>query len=607
MRTPSVFADHAERTTMPSPTQFPAPMTLAVLLGVAGVAVAQNALDHNLQRGPGSSRINPAAPKVDYRARNEDVTGTLAGGRSFRGNVGYRASGDFGGQVGADSLQRSLSFSAYSDPSLFNSPLRNEQFRMADGLGIYQYRRQYTALPLYTSVDQVGGLVEQQIRLDRSAAAIMTGNLYSTAVGQSQIGLVRDAEQGASIISASPLRGVRATPLEDPLFDANLTPYDRARVVEEARRGTLDPRTVGTAFRSPLAVQSEAQAERPAPTGLRGGRDERGPISNAVDTGRFEMGEPGRDPGYERIVERIFEQYADREDVELTADGEVMNDLRDRLEELRRNLRGELDGDFDVLGESLEQFIRPDPMLPGEMIDPTEESEIGDTAPETGSGTAIRLPGGTAPLPGLPGLPGIPEDDPREIDPALEVPPERLLSIEEMAEVLRHGRLVERLTEGERTRVQELIEEGQRLIGEGEYFRAERRFESALRIQTDHPMASAGIASAQIGAGLYMSAGLTLRNLFTDYPEMIDTRYAADLLPPRDRLERVAETARERIALDRDLGGYGLLLGFIGHQIGDDAMTSEGVASMRLERSTERLAELVEAIWIADDGDETGK
>jgi hypothetical protein len=88
---------------------------------------------------------------------------------------------------------------------------------------------------------------------------------------------------------------------------------------------------------------------------------------------------------------------------------------------------------------------------------------------------------------------------------------------------------------------------------------------------------------------------------------MIDTRYAADLLPSRDRLERVAETARERIALDRDLGGYGLLLGFIGHQIGDDAMTSEGVASMRLERSTERLAELVEAIWIADDGDETGK
>jgi hypothetical protein len=576
---------------------------LTGVLGLAGHAVAQNALDHNLQRGPGASRINPAAPRVDYRARNEDVTGTLAGGRSFRGNVGYRASGDFAGQVGADSLQRSLSFSAYSDPSLFNSPLRNEQFRMADGLGIYQYRRQYSALPLYTSVDQVGGLVEQQIRLDRSAAAIMTGNLYSTAVGQSQIGLVRDAERGAAIISASPLRGVRATPLEDPLFDANLTPYDRARVVEEARRGALDPNLVGTAFASPLAVRSERDADRPAPSGLRTGRDEQGPISGAVESTRFEAGEPGRDPGYERIVERIFEQYADREDVELTADGEVMNDLRDRLEELRRNLRGELDGDFDVLGDSLEEFIRPDPVLPGEMIDPDAGLEEDGDAPDTGGGRSVQLPGGTAPLPGLPNLPGTPPKDPREIEPTIEVPPERLLSIEEMAEVLRHGRLVERLTEGERTRVQELIEEGQRLVAEGEYFRAERRFESALRIQADHPMASAGIASAQLGAGLYLSAGLTLRNLFTDYPEMIDTRYAADLLPPRDRLQRVGEIARERIDLGRDLGGYGLVLAFIGHQIDDDSMAVDGIAAMRLDRTTERLAELVEAIWFGEDQD----
>lgn len=585
---------------MPLPTRTHMPILLAAVLGLADAAAAQNALDHNLQRGPGASRINPAAPKTDYRARNEDVTGTLAGGRSFRGNVGYRASGDFAGQVGADSLQRSLSFSAYSDPSLFNSPLRNEQFRMADGLGIYQYRRQYSAMPLYTSVDQVGGLVEQQIRLDRSAAAIMTGNLYSTAVGQTQLGLVRDAERGAAMISASPLRGVRATPLEDPLFDANLSPFDRARVVEEARRGALDPTLVGTPFRSPLAARSEAEAERPLPEGMRGGRDDRGPISGAVEAGRFEPSEPGRDLGYERIVERIFDQYADRDDVELTADGEVMNDLRDRLEELRRNLRGELDGDFDVLGESLEEFVRPDPMLPGEMIDPTQAIEGDTTSPETGSGTSVRLPGGTAPLPGLPTLPGRPPEDPNDVDPTLEVPPERLLSIEEMAEVLRHGRLVERLTEGERTRVQELIEEGQRLISEGEYFRSERRFESALRIQADHPMASAGIASAQLGAGLYLSAGLTLRNLFTDYPEMIDTRYAADLLPPRDRLEQVAATARARIALDRDLGGYGLVLGFIGHQIDDDSMVAEGVASMRLDRTTEKLAELVEAIWLGE-------
>lgn len=585
---------------MPSHPHPFATLLAVSVVGMACSASAQNALDHNLQRGPGASRINPAAPTTDFRARNEDVTGTLAGGRSFRGNVGYRASGDFAGRVGADSLQRSLSFSAYSDPALFNSPLRNEQYRMADGLGIYQYRRQYTAMPLYNSVDQVGGLVEQQIRLDRSASAIMTGNIFTTAVGQSQIGLVRDAERGSSIVSASPLRGVRTTSIEDPLLEVNLTPFDRARLVEETRRGAFDPRSIGQPFRSPLAVRSEGEAEQSLPESMRTGRRDEGPISGTVESTKLDSTEPGRDLGYERIVERVFEQYAAREDIELTADGDVMNDLRDRLEVLRRNLRGELDGDFDVFSDDFGNLDGNSMLLPGEMIDPSGERGTTGTAPESGSESSVRLPGGTAPLPGVTGLPNIPAADPNEIEPTLDVPPERLLSIEEMAEVLRHGRLVERLTEGERTRVQELIEEGQRLISEGEFFRAERRFESALRIQGDHPMASAGIASAQLGAGLYLSAGLTLRNLFTDYPEMIDTRYASDLLPPSDRLRRVAQTARERIALDRDLGGYGLVLGFIGHQLDDDEMVVDGIASMRLDRSTENLAELVEAIWLGD-------
>ena len=573
-------------------------LAATIVLVATSAATAQNALDHNLQRGPGASRINPATPKTDYRARNEDVTGTLAGGRSFRGNVGYRPSGDFWAPVGSDAIQRPLSYSAYSDPALFNSPLRNDQFRVADGLGVYQFRREYTQLPLYTNVEQVEGLVERQIRLDRSTAAIMSGNLYGTAVGTTQLGMVRDAERGSSLVSASPLRGVRSQPVTDPLLGVNISPFDRARLVEDIRAGSIAQAQVGVPFFNPLAPPDETLQTTSAPESMRTGARVEGGLGGAVEpasvAGRIEGGRPGADPAYERIVAKILEQYADRTDVEVVADPRVVEAVRERLELLRMNLRGELD---EALLEAEEASAAAGGVaLPGEQLgDPSQVDPNAGDEPD-------RLAGGTARLPGLGEFGRDPLGDPRDDEnPLAAVPEERTLSIEEMAQVLRHGRLVESLTEGERNRVRELIEEGQGLVAKGDYFKAERRFESALRMQPDHPMATAGLASAQIGAGLYLSAGLTLRKLFTDYPEMIDTRYAEGILPSRERLEAVAEVCRNRMNMGRDSSGYGLVLAFIGHQLEMPALVEEGLVPMRLDESTEPLAEILRAVWLGDE------
>ena len=571
-----------------------------IVLVAASAATAQNALDHNLQRGPGASRVNPAAPKTDFRARNEDVTGTLAGGRSFRGNVGYRPSGDFWAPVGSDAIQRPLSYSAYSDPALFNSPLRNDQFRVADGLGVYQFRREYAQLPLYTNVEQVEGLVERQIRLDRSTAAIMSGNLYGTAVGTTQLGMVRDAERGSSLVSASPLRGVRSQPVTDPLLGVNVSPFDRARLVEDIRAGAIAQAQVGVPFFNPLAPPDETLQSTSAPESMRTGARVEGGLGGAVEpsasTGRFEANRPGADPAYERIVAKILEQYADRTDVEVVADPRVVEAVRERLELLRMNLRGELDEALLEADEASNSAETGGVMLPGEQLgDPAQIDPNAGIEPG-------RLAGGAARLPGLGDRGRDPLADPRDDeDPLAAVPEERTLSIEEMAEVLRHGRLVESLTEGERNRVRELIEEGQALVAKGDYFKAERRFESALRMQPDHPMATAGLASSQIGAGLYLSAGLTLRKLFTDYPEMIDTRYAEGILPSRERLEAVAEVCRNRMNMGRDASGYGLVLSFIGHQLEMPSLVEEGLVPMLLDESTEPLAEVLRAVWLGDE------
>jgi hypothetical protein len=578
-------------------------LTASIVLAAATSASAQNALDHNLQRGPGASRINPAAPTVDYRARNEDVTGTLAGGRSFRGNVGYRPSDDFWAPVGADSIQRSLSNSAYSDPALFNSPLRNDQFRVADGLGVYQFRREYTQTPLYTNVRQVEGLVERQIRLDRSTAAIMSGNLYGTAVGTTQLGMVRDAERGSSLVSASPLRGVRSQPITDPLLGINVSPFDRARLVEDMRAGSIAAAQVGVPYFNPLAPREEDLQVQSVPESMRTGARVEGGMGGAIDPslagGRLEGRRPGTDPAYERIVAKIIEQYADRDDIDVVADSRVVEAIREQLEALRMNLRGDLD---DATPGSDEASVREGDgvLLPGdELGDPAQIDPNATTQPG-------RLAGGTARLPGLGDRGRDPLADPRDDeDPLAAIPQERTLSIEEMAEVLRHGRLVESLTEGERNRVRELIEEGQSLVAKADYFKAERRFESALRMQPDHPMATAGLASAQIGAGLYLSAGLTLRKLFTDYPEMIDTRYAEGIIPSRQRLEAVAEVCRNRMTMGRDSAGYGLVVAFIGHQLEMPSLIKDGLLPMLDDNTTRPLAEILRAVWLG--GDEPGK
>jgi hypothetical protein len=351
---------------------------------------------------------------------------------------------------------------------------------------------------------------------------------------------------------------------------------------------------------NPLAPPEEDLEAKSVPESMRTGARVEGGLGGAVDPsmagGRFEANRPGTDPAYERIVAKILEQYADRTDVEVVADPRIVEAVREQLEMLRMNLRGELD---EALIESEEASAREGVRLPGE--------DLGDPAqvdPNAGDEPA-RLAGGTAALPGLGDRGRDPLADPRDDeDPLASVPQERTLSIEEMAQVLRHGRLVESLTEGERNRVRELIEEGQELVAKGDYFKAERRFESALRMQPDHPMATAGLASAQIGAGLYLSAGLTLRKLFTDYPEMIDTRYAEGILPVRERLEAVAEVCRNRMNMGRDAAGYGLVLAFIGHQLELPTLVEEGLLPMRQDETTESLAAVLQAVWL---GDEPGK
>ncbi|MCA9288294.1 MAG: hypothetical protein KDA05_06910 [Phycisphaerales bacterium] len=115
------------------------------------------------------------------------------------------------------------------------------------------------------------------------------------------------------------------------------------------------------------------------------------------------------------------------------------------------------------------------------------------------------------------------------------------------------------------------------------YFDAEERFTRALDIRRGDWMAGVGRLHAQLGAGMYLSAGTNLRNMLTEHPEVAAATYDAAMLPAPDRLDEIAQELRTNIsgALEGQRALLGtdsaLLLAYLGFQRGDEAMLHEGL------------------------------
>jgi hypothetical protein len=172
------------------------------------------------------------------------------------------------------------------------------------------------------------------------------------------------------------------------------------------------------------------------------------------------------------------------------------------------------------------------------------------------------------------------------------------MDIEKLAGPLRHGAQVDRLTDEDETRFQELVAAGEQRLRDGEYFWAERRFDRALRFTPGHPLATAGKGHAQIGAGLYAPAALTLRRLLTQRPEMIDVRYGPDVLPNRVRLNIAVNRLRELLPEPRDRALYAFLLAYIGYQTDKPDLVEEGLRIMGEASPDDPLHALLVEVWL---------
>lgn len=569
-----------------------------------------DALDAN--PGVGTGGRNLAIPTPDYRSRNLVITGDVAGGRGFRGSVGYFADQDFRGSLGSDDLFSFRAGSALSSPRFAGLGRVADQFRFGQDLAILEYRRspdisrrqfRPDGMPAtdrrVTSVPGDDQVVAERVS-DRyfafdEAESDRLRALQEHSQESRPVGLTMTEDGDRLLISASPLRGIT---LQDERLEQamrGITPFDMARLRDDARRGRID-QPVGMArvssFSEQLRIEEPTRSDR-EDMRLEGLREE------ATDSPHVE------------ILQRIAQRYASVDDVQLSLDAALLEQLDDEFAELRESLRTMRlgrDRETEAATPSEDQFMP----WPDEDAVPLVEDE--DRAePRLPDRDQREDAADRDPLDSL--LPGeriAPRDrlDRRHPDEDEEAEPRRrrpMAATDEMMDLLRHGHTIDRLAPSDGTRLNELILSGQSSLRRGDYLTAESRFMRALRLEPNHPMASIGVAHAQLGAGLYPAAANTLRRALSDHPELIDARYDVRLLPQEPRLQQIIEELEAELDDDRLGSASRLLLAYIGHHRRDRALIERGLKAMEADDADDPLLPVLRGVWLAEPDDEPEK
>jgi hypothetical protein len=533
---------------------------------------AGDALDSNLQVGSGGRNFRRSSgySYEAIQARNLVVTNGVTGGRGFRGTVDYYAPGDFAAPTGDRDAYEFRRDSALSGLDFVSSRQRQDAFNIAQGVGVFQYRRDFTSLPEVNTVTGASRIDDAQIRLDRATNNLSSRNLLTTAVAPSDIGLVQVAENEYVRMTASPIRGIQ---FESPSESLPLATYDLALANEAMVRG--EDLTFAGVMPEPFDATRSLAGD---------------PDSDAIDE-RITSPATG-ESRYTEIIERVYQEYEGRDDVKLTTDG---------LERMRRDFerigRPRIGSAEDTRAET--SNVQRDG-LPGERREglPGDRHEGLPGERTTTSGL------GLGPADGEPAEDGaVLPPDPSGAGAATEEPgtdedDSTVRTTEELIDALAHRTQVNELVDPRmRARVAELVGQAEQSMRDKDYFRAEDRFDQALKLNPGNPMLEGGRANAQIGAGLYRSASVTLSGLFRRHEGMIDVGYDSDLLPSRTRLRLAAQSIEVIVAKDpRGSSEMGLVVAYIGRQLGDRSMIVRGLESIDSPRLTPLIPSL-RRIW----------
>ena len=477
-------------------------------------------------------RLRPSVVSTPaFRSRNLLVTGDVAGGRGFRGSVGYEADRDFRGETAEDAFFEFRAGSAFSSPMLLRDrDTVASRMRLGQDVGLFAYHRTWTGgatsagtgLVHYTDSGLAG---PRSLRHSTLEGLVMRADdLRAEPV---TIGTGLDQAGHAVRFTASSMRGIRMEPRTTLVRARGLTVYDAVRLQgEETTTASISGRLQPweTRFESLAAPSTRTDAQETVPRHA---------------------------PAQGSVIHGVLEEIAQRYHV---ATG------TDPLAEVEAAMA--LDRGYRSLRERLEGVLLEEDRLADEVVLPTDPPAEEDVS----------------------------TDDPAPVD-----------ALDQFGYLLSHGQELQHLTRLEdMSRFNELLTGGEIRLAKAEYFWAEQRFDRALRFLPGHPLATVGIGHARLGAGLHLSAAITLRVLLVEHPEMIDVVYAEALLPRGEDIDKAVVELRRRLDREQaDRDSWGFLLAYLGHQLDDRGMIEEGLdAVLAMVGPEDPLLTLLRAVWL---------
>ncbi len=607
---------------MPYEVQTKPTMLHRRVLGLAGAialltahAGAQNALGDGRALDANSGQYgvgNYQRPSLvdELRFRNSIATGNAPGGLSFRGDLGYRAPGEFTGELGSDSLfafRRDSLYSGLAGMGIRGTDAIQYQFALTTGsapprnlMGSLTYTRDDlyssgSSIPRPGSVQQPTtlGFDREQTDLDPTGRALSTEPTITGYDSGSMMGTLRSSASYNTTSTLQPsllsvyTRGIDNRPVglvASPLLGITPTPLVDKR----------DP------IANPLVARpSNADTDPSTPGGLPSTR-----VTTSYDALVQQLRER---------VETMREETLEKGTGSSIQPGET-NDawLMRQMDDLRRKLYGNPEqGDS---AETTEPADGSDPSAPGSQPENQQVEESDSTRTpivsipdSTDSPVGKRIQGASEKLSAAPS--SLELNDPTQI----AVDPDTL-------EVLR-GSAAKEVTQlldpaaQSRDLYSEHILSGQRLIANARYFDAEERFTHALSIKPRDVTAQLGRLHAQIGAGMLLSASVNLQSLYSNHPELITSKYAEGILPSAERVAILKERLGERAGViepairtralegDRVRVSAGLLLAYLGYQSEDTESIVAGLETVRTlgTDSDRRFASLLGQLWDAPD------
>jgi hypothetical protein len=628
------------------------PRTVAALIGLAGLCLGVapawgqaapgdgRALDAN----PGvGSRFNAARPSFaqELQFRNAIVTGNAPGGLSFRGDLGYRAPGEFTGDMGSDELfafRRDSLYSGLAGMGIRGTDALQYQFSLTTGarppqnlMGDFSYTRdtQYERSVSFTSPSTISPTVAR----DPDYIDTRGLDLYQPSSRETEL---IDALTGSLRSSAAYTSTTNLSPVILSTFEG----------LEDRQQYGLTASTLTGVTTVPM------RADAPQPRGP--GRDAQG--ARPTDPRDIAAAQPGdqnpsgtpRDPtagprtAYQEVVERVRARAAEQAARDANPADAEMQTIMQRIEALRNGMMGAPDpapGPGDPAAPGAAPQPRPDARSGDAADDPRATGPARPASP--GLPTAPNTRPDPAAAPGGPG-PGVVNPtarDPRAVDPNPDgetrprdpsVDPredDRSLAERDPARFKVDARTLELIRAGEtplegfidpdadvRDLYSEHMRAGERLIAAERYFDAEERFARALSMRSGDPTAQVGRAHAQLGAGLTLSAAINLRALFVSNPEIMGARYAGRLLPAPDRINVLIDSLRARAGLIETPGrepeaastrvAAAFLVAYLGFQNNQPATIREGLDAIRSVGAPEdvRLATILAQVWLPEAG-----